>query len=1011
MMIASLPRIRVRFAVPPSLLGASRLSIFRSTRAVGRLSLFSAAAWVVLGSWNASPAAAQSLVAGGIAGSVRDDAGRPIHEATVTLIDNATGVRRSLLTPRNGGVQFTLLLAADYDVLVERFGYAPRLVQQVPVRSGALVRVDVMLHAAAPDAAPDTVRFSGVPTGGVQLALTGGADADFADLSGSTFRVPGLGDLLPGAGASLNATGLPGRLGAIGVDGVTRWSPRHARLVGADLDGIAFPFGSMRGVQMPAGVMDAEWPGAGGGVLAGFTTPGARRLSFGASALAGPDVQHALAMVSGPIVRDTAQFALGIAITRLAPQYDAPWPVDSAADTSAAAAMGIAQDSFQTDLGAYRRPYTSTSTVVSGFGRLDWTIAQDHRLSVRASAASMTNDQPDLGSEAPVLGSTLTARDVSASVSLASVFGHGVGNELRVALDAGSRDYTAAGLARTLFVDGGFTAGSADLQPGAFKRTTFRFAETVHYRLPFGLLKGGVQIGLNTFDQTYAEGRSGSFYFGDSTGFATATGFFRQTVGSSPVARFKTMEIGAFVQALLRPSRSLEVIVGVRRDEEHFPVDQIRANTAWTTATGIDNTAVRAKRNLIMPRLGLTWTLGAARQWQVTADGGQFAEAADPGQFAEAITHATGVQVRRGAGAFGAWPHVPDSTTAPVQGNSLTLLGPQYVPPRTNRVLFGISGNVSGTILRLAATYRHTDFLPVRRDLNLSFNPRARDQDGRVLYGPLTRMGTALAAVPGSNRRFSGFDEVSSLDPVGASDYWGFSVGFERLVGRGIEVMASYTYSRTTDNWFGARSGSAEAQFVPLVDTAGASPWADGRSDFDTPHRVVFGTALHFGHRARLAALFRWRSGAPFTPGFRDGVDANGDGSARNDPAFVNDVVTGTPEIIAANACLSAQVGAFAQRNSCRDPAQTSLDLRFAITLGRPGGLPAELLFDALGVVRGGTDMMDHALYLIDAAGTLTTNATTGVTTVPLRGNPNFGRVLARRDAGTVLRAGLRVGL
>jgi hypothetical protein len=281
-----------------------------------------------------------------------------------------------------------------------------------------------------------------------------------------------------------------------------------------------------------------------------------------------------------------------------------------------------------------------------------------------------------------------------------------------------------------------------------------------------------------------------------------------------------------------------------------------------------------------------------------------------------------------------------------------------------------------------------------------------------VLYGTLKQEGALVGAVPGSDRRFAGFDAVYSLDPSGFSDYWGLSVGLERDVSRGLSVMTSYTFSQTTDNWFGARGDGPDAQLLPFADSGATGSWSRGRSDFDVPHRLVVGAEVRLGGRIapRLAVLYRYQSGYPFTPGFRDGVDANGDGSARNDPAFVTDTLPGAADIIAAQSCLRAQIGRFADRNSCRDPAVSSLDFRLAFTLVRTGRTTTELLVDVFGAVRTGTDLIDHALYLVDRSAQLQTSTATGVTTVPLVANPNFGHALARRDPGATVRVGVRVG-
>jgi hypothetical protein len=1006
-MIASVTRIRLRFDVIPSLLGASRLSIFRPSRAAVRLGLM-VVGLTVLGPIGPSRVSAQSLVAGGIAGSVRDDAGRPLHEATATLIDNVTGLRRLLLSQRNGSVQFTLLMAADYDLLVERFGYRPKLIRRVPVRAGVELVVEVRLDDAAPDVAVDTTVFAGSAPGGWNLVLQpGDAVADFAALSDERSLLATAGRLLPSGDGQLGASGLPGRLNLSAVDGAVRASARHARLADVTLDAAAFPLAAVRGVELTGGA-DVEWPGSGGGLLVASTVPGARAFATSVSASGGADGAAGSVVVSGPIVPDTAFFALGVSVERVALRLPAPWIADSLSAVDAS----IARDSFQTDLSAYQSPFSATTSIVSGFGRFDGLIASGQRLSIRAEAASATVDQSILGYAVPVaLGTQLTAKDLSAGVLLASAIATAFANELRLSVDAGVRDYTSTGSPGTTFTDGGRSAGSADVQPGVFKRTTTRAGDTGYFRFRFGTLKAGIQATFSTFDQTYADGRAGRFAFGDSTGFALRSGSFRQSVGTLPVAHFSTKAFALFAQAVLHVSSEFAFIAGVRWDTEDWPVSQIPANTAWLQATGIDNTVVRSTRSMVQPRLAFTWALGTSRHVQIRGEATLFAEALDPGVFAEALTLATGAFVRRGFGALGAWPKAPDSTAAPVQGQALTLLGPAFTPPRTGRLLFGISDRIGGVTVRLEGDYRHTDFLPLRRDLNLPATPRARDQYGRALYGTLTKSGTLLAAVPGSNRRFSGFDAVSSLDPAAASDYLGFTLGLERSVSRGFNLMAHYTYARTRDNWFGARGDGAEAQFVPFADSTGHSTWAKGHSDFDVPHRLVLGSEVQFRGRVglRLAALYRWRSGYPFTPGFRDGVDANGDGSARNDPAFVTDTVLDAANLIAQTGCLRTQVGLFTARNACRDPSAGALDLRLAATIAHFGRSTAELVLDGFGVVASGEDVYDHALYLVDGAAPLVTNAATGVTSVPLKANINFGRVLSSRRPSAAWRAGIRV--
>jgi hypothetical protein len=152
----------------------------------------------------------------------------------------------------------------------------------------------------------------------------------------------------------------------------------------------------------------------------------------------------------------------------------------------------------------------------------------------------------------------------------------------------------------------------------------------------------------------------------------------------------------------------------------------------------------------------------------------------------------------------------------------------------------------------------------------------------------------------------------------------------------------------------------------------------------------------------------RYQSGLPFTPGFRDGVDANGDGAAGNDPAFVSDTVQGAAAVVAAQSCLKSQIGSFASRNSCRAPAVLSADARLVIGLSGLFRVPVSLVVDGLNLVSSNSGVVDKALYLVDPTRTLAINAATGAVTVPLVANPNFGKVLVRNTPGATVQAGLR---
>ncbi len=350
----------------------------------------------------------------------------------------------------------------------------------------------------------------------------------------------------------------------------------------------------------------------------------------------------------------------------------------------------------------------------------------------------------------------------------------------------------------------------------------------------------------------------------------------------------------------------------------------------------------------------------------------------------------------------------------PLAGRRLTLLGPDFDPPRTGRASLGVTRLLpDGTALHVAGNYRLTDNLPRRDDLNRTLAPTAQDQHGRPIYGTLVKQGSLLGVEPGSNRRFSEFDLVSALNADGFSRYWGATVAVERQTGGLLDLLAAYTYSQVRDDWLSTLGGGPERELNPFADGLNGIDWADGVGDFDAPHQAVVGVQFRFPQAlagTRLAALYRFRSGRPFTPGFRDGVDVNGDGSGLNDPAFIDPAIPGIDELLQKWDCLADQEDQFAERNSCRGPDSRVLDVRFALGLVEVQGQPVEIVLDGLNLLDTDTGVRDRALFLIDRQADLVTNPD-GSITLPLVVNPNFGEALIRRSSGRVFRIGIRVGL
>lgn len=979
----------------------------------------------------AAPVHGQSITRGTAEGTVRDGVGAPLAGIRVVVTEVTTGVSWPTSTNASGSFRLSLLPPGDYDLFVEELGYQPKRIQGVPIRPGHRQQLTVTLELVElPVDEVDVVHFRSPAAASRPDASQWFSPFEMADLPENRRELSELGRLSTAANEELGTEGLPGWLSGLVVDGIRYEAARHPDLPTGWLGAAVFPLSAFSAAELITNGLDVEWSGAAGGYLSGYSRAGTARPQVrllgdwtGGAAMSSDhfiprDVGgHSFrggALLSGPVIRDTAHFVLGIEGHRL----EVPAPPLSEIDSLEAGLLETA-DGFGTDLAPYTVPRIVKSELISAFGHFDWQIADAHAFSVRGSFSALEGSgggkalglEPD---HIASLGSEVEGLDISGAASLASRLGSFISQEFRVGLERSKREYRGSPLTGTRIVDGGRAFGRDPTVPGEFEHFALRTSETLHFvsgrhRLKFGL--GGLYA---SHEQRYVHARLGEFTFAGAGELAGLEGTFAQTVGSPPFATFRNWQLSAYLQHMWLATPRLEVLVGLRYDYERLDRDKVRWNEAWLERSGLDNTEFDRGLSKLSPRFGFRWDVGQRGEWLVGGGAGIYHDLVGPGTFGELVTLDGAVEFRRGVGTLDAWPEVPDLQSAPVLGPRLTLLGPDFQPPRTSRASLGVTRLFPNrTAVHLSGSYRYTDHLPRRRDLNLPLAPATRDQHGRPIYGTLVKQGSLLTVQPGSNRRFDDFDLVSALNADGVSSYWGLTLAAERHTGGWLDLLASYTFSWTNDDWLTGRGGGPEAQLTPFPDSLNGEDWADDTSDFDVPHRLVVGAELRFPTAlagARLAALYRFESGRPFTPGFRDGVDVNGDGSGRNDPAFVDPNVLGMETLLQEWDCLADKVGGFAERNSCRAPNVHRLDLRFAIGLYRLQGLPVEIVIDALNLFDADTGLPDRALFLIDRDGTLETNAD-GTLTLPLVVNPHFGEWLLRQASGRSFRFGVRIGL
>ncbi len=982
------------------------------------------------------PAAGQSLTSGSFRGQVLGPEGEPVAEAQLRLTGEASGEVFPLEADPLGRFHLDFVQPGSYTLRVEQGGYEPLLQHGIVVRAGESRTLMVHLRAAPP---PVLTVHELPPAGsGISHGMGSGRFLPQETISSLNSRqdLSVLGQdvsstIFPAdrPGWSLGGDGLPPGYTGFALNGLTQFSLRHPGLPGEPDVLPLFPPDRLGSLLLLDDPVDAEWAGSPGQLSSAQSRRGGSRLSihpwlsYSGSGLGGRAEDNPAdsstislqggALVGGPLGQ-RGRFLLGGNYQTLERPTALPWTVDTARYEGAVVDFRqtlnlVAADSFSRGLAAYTSPVLRTFRGGTGFGRFDFQVAARHHLMVQGGLSRWKEQQPLLGEDVSSgAGSRLQARDVDASASLSSALSDAYGNELRIGFRAARREWTAAALPFTALVAEGAAVGESPVLPGLFDQRAVDVADAVHYRMGRHQLKltGNVTFTKRKDDYLYA--RNGQFTFGNLDRFGAATGAFFQAAGPARTVEFNSTDIGFSLEDIWSLRPAFQVLLGLRYSDQKLSRGLLAPDSAWLLATGTGNNLSPQNRNNFAPRAGFLWHPGNGESWSVTGGLGWYYGGMDPARFAEAIRYDGSVEVRRGLGTFSGWPALPDSSAAPVLGPRLVLFSPQYRNPRTLKADLNLNRALGqGLGLEVRGIYAHTDYLLRRADLNLLPGPTGFTQEGRPVYGTLVQQGGLITAVPGSNRLISGFDLVSGLAPTGYADYYALGLNLTRELARGLSLSASYTWSRTTDNTPLGRSGDPADQLTPFPQDAPGAEWVDGRSDLDVPHRVAVLARYRSGGPLglELSARYRFRSGLPFTPGFLPGVDANGDGSGRNDPALVDASLPGMSDLIAAHGCLSGQTGGFAERNSCRDPAVHVLDLALALRLP-VGARGLRLSVDAFNLIASAAGLRDHALVVVDPAGTLVTDAN-GDVTLPLLANPHFGELLSRRTLPRVIRFGV----
>ena len=964
---------------------------------------------------------AQSVISASVTGSVTDETGRALPRVVVTLLALGAGTSQEMATGNDGAYRFSLVAPGTYEIRAEAIGYQPVIARTLGLAGGDAARVPLSLRPATPPVVlVDTIAVEASTArrsrpGAVRLT---GDDIDliphrFEDLS----SIAALSSHFDG---SLGSQGLPGSMTLLFADGLPVYRARHPLRAEEHLPDAFFPRSFLSGLNTLHNAPDIEWAGGAGGYAALGTRAG----------VAGSGVDIEGAWSGGPLWSSSE---LGLADTPGLTSFQGAGraAIDIKPDTTQLLiASEVLQhesplvprisDGFAIDLDgldpellvSLATPSVERVSRYSGLARFYTRSSETSQLFLRGTAtySERTFDGPGPLAVGGWDALSETSTDLSLASSFLSEVRPGITLEFRGGLSSSSRTFESAveRLASAYLVDAGRPLGAVPGAPSESSRTDAVFIPMMRFDLgDAAALKTGLQVRASRHNMRTDTWGSGDLLFADAEALLAGRGLVR--TASETEAAFSTREMGAFAQYDVTAAPGLEISLGTRFDYERIPSEEPALSTAWLETTGLRNDEYPASYPQLGGRASITWDPANDGRTSLFAIGSLHSGDVEPARLFEVFSRDGSSETTTYVGTGLDWLEPTGPGAAP-RLRTLSLLGPDTRPPRSFRGTAGLVREITGSLsVHVSGDFRRTDFLLRRRNLNVAQVPSATDQFSRGVYGTLAKDGSLITATGADARQFSSFGAVWALDPDGWSEYRGVTAGLE-FRSRSLNLYGSFTRSETTDNWIGAASGSAEAQLSPRLPSFVES-WDEATSDFDVPNRIVASAVVRFPALpgTSAGATYRYSSGRPFTPRYRRGVDANGDGSLENDVPFVPQ----PDELGTLHAdwrCLRNQSGDFAVRNSCRGPARQALDARLRVGLGQLGRHNASLFVDGLDLLETKDGLIDDALLLVDPdAGITFTSGGTSMN-VPYEVNPGFGQVLLPTGRGRMIRVGMRIG-
>jgi hypothetical protein len=960
---------------------------------------------------------AQGVTGAAVEGRVltRDDA--PVPQATVEIVNGATGERwRTATDPRGRYFIEYLPVGGPYRVAVAAIGYQPAERDSLFVALGQRLAVHFTLAAAEVEleeivvTAADSGLSAGARTGPSRI-VSGGTIArlpvqgrDYTSLAVLAPQVT----VSPNSGLSF--AGQHDRLNSVQIDGTSNTDPFGRTGTGNGPPGYAvgltaFTPEAVQELQIVTAPFDVRYGGFAGGLINAVTRSGSNRVEasfrglYESSGLTGLDstgnragdfTNRQLELTLGtPIVRDRVALFLNAASTREVSPQTVPAPTldDTATDVLRSVSAtrfrdllrnyGAAAGGFSA--GSYSTPSWNLFVKLTAQLGLNSHLALSHNY-------GHGNDRHEIGdrsdgfygfsSSGRLNPETINATRLEWTTALSGRVSNQVlaarVDDRRTCVPSSSFPAVSVVTDNTELFAGG-PGNCSGLETG---HTLWQLTDNVgltagSHRLIVGFR--GERADLVDDVLTFPGGLW-TFQGLDSLEQGMAVEYQRDSsAGVDARVAFRVNQVSVYGQDQWAPTPRLTLTAGLRLDVPYVPTPPAR-NALAESELGI-NTSLTPSGNLLWsPRLGVSYDL-TGRGTTVLRGGVGYFAGPPPYAWYRNVYGTAGVRshhldcVDSEVPAFTLDPaHQPTacSTTTSTAGR-LAFFDPGFRFPQSLKLALGMDRQLPvGIVGTVDLLYTRLVHSVTALDVNLT-GPvgTSAGEGGRTLYGTIdATTGRAMPARVSDSLR-----GVFPLRNGGGDRSYSLTAQLDKHFAGGTELSAAYTYTEAQDRMsLNGDGGGGNAGSTPIDGTLERR--ALRTSFWARPHKItVVGTAdLPYG--VQLGVTWIGMSGTPYT--YVAQGDPNADGflpvdGLSNDAVYVprdaGDITLADPaefapldSVIRSERCLRSQRGRLIERNSCRDPWENETTARLSKLVRLAGRRTVEIsvdLFNLLNFVHG----------------------------------------------------------